>query len=288
MRVIQQRLTSYQCQTALEEENAIKEITQEVALLGLSRAGFFKYAAFQGGTALRIFYALQRFSEDLDFALLSPDSSFRLTSFLADLRREVEAYGYQLEAREISRDERAVQKVVLRAGAIGKSLDLIFPAFFPEARKIRIHIEVDTNPPSGGNYENKYRSFPLPYAATVFDLPSLFAGKLHALLCREYVKGRDWFDFLWYISGQAQVNYPLLSASINQFGPWSGAGIEVTRSWLLTELRERVGAINWDTAREDVARFLKPNARLSLDIWSKELFLSQLELIPAAPQTTPH
>ena len=90
--MIQQKLLSYNSQTLLEEENALKEIAQEIALMSLSRTGFFRVAAFQGGTCLRILYGLERFSEDLDFVLDMPDKKFNWDIYIKGMTEEFKAY----------------------------------------------------------------------------------------------------------------------------------------------------------------------------------------------------
>ncbi len=206
IKIIQDRLDSYHCKTALEEELALREITQEVALAALARTDFFMFAAFQGGTCLRIFYGTNRFSEDFDFILKEPDKSFDLQPYLKGLLDELLAYGSELELTDRSKAKMAVKKAFLKDASIGKLLQLNHLRANRSRRKIRIKLEIDTNPPAGSNYEMKYLDFPFVSSVTVQDLPSLFAGKLHALLCREYAKGRDWYDFIWYTSRGAEIN----------------------------------------------------------------------------------
>jgi hypothetical protein len=133
------------------------------------------------------------------------------------------------------------------------------------------------NPPSGTSFETKYLDFPFPSAVCVFDLPSLFAGKIHALLCREYLKGRDWYDFIWYTARKTPVNYGLLSSALAQLGPWQGQRVRTDRDWCVRHLRTKIDAMDWKQAREDVRRFVKPNELPSLDLWSRKFFLAQCE-----------
>jgi len=196
VKIIQDRLDSYGCQSTLEEEQALREITQEIVLAALGRTDFFQKAGFQGGTCLRIFYGVNRFSEDLDFALQKPESSFLLKPYLDDLAKEVKAYGYALELDDRSKVDQAVRQAFVKDNSLGNLLRLNYKPATGPLRKLRIKLEVDTNPPAGAAFETKYLDFPFPSAVCVFALPSLFAGKLHALLCREYLKGRDWYDFI--------------------------------------------------------------------------------------------
>ena len=191
VKLIQDRLSRYQSRNQLEEENAIKEITQEVALSGLSRAGFFKIAAFQGGTCLRILYGLNRFSEDLDFVLNQPDQTFDWTPYLKSLKTELEAYGYQLQIQDRSNAENAIKVGFLKDDSIGKVLFLSHRNQQGLASSIKIKLEIDTNPPGGSTVEQKYIDFPVTVPILAHDSSSLFSGKSHALLCRSWEKGRD-------------------------------------------------------------------------------------------------
>ncbi len=277
IKLIQERLNSYNCKSELEEEHAIREITQEVALAALSRTDFFKYGGFQGGTCLRIFYGLNRFSEDLDFILREPNPKFNLGPHLQSVSEELLAYGYKVDVTDRSKADIAVRKAFIKDDSIGKVLRLNHAGKTGPFRKIRIKFEVDTNPPSGSQTEIKYLDFPFVSSVTVQDKPSLFAGKIHALLCREYIKGRDWYDFLWYTSQEIKVNYEFLASALKQQGPWEGQNIDVNLEWCRAELVKAIQSINWKTTAEDVRRFVRIAEQPSLDLWSKELFLAQLE-----------
>jgi len=277
VRMIQDRLDGYHCRSSLEEEQALREITQEILLAALGRTGFFQKAGFQGGACLRIFHGLNRFSEDLDFALQKRDRSFSLRSYLEALEKELAAYGYESEIDDRSKLGQTERKAFAKGNSPGNLLKLDFKPATGPLRKLRIKLEVDTNPPKGASFETKYLDFPFPSAVCMFDLPSLFAGKLHALLCREYLKGRDWYDFIWYTARRTPANYSLLSSALDQMGPWKGKSITVDRSWCFERLRERINATNWKQAREDVQRFVKSIEQPSLDLWSMEFFLAQAE-----------
>ncbi len=202
IKLIQDRLDSYNCASSIEEEHAVREITQEVALAALGRTDFFKHAAFQGGTCLPILYGLNRFSEEMDFILKETNRDFALQPHLQAVSDELKAYGYDVEIADRSRTDIAVRKAFLKDDSLGKVLQLQYADKSGPLKKVRIKFEVDTNPPSYSGVEIKYVDFPFVSSVTVQDKPSLFAGKLHALLCREYVKGRDWYDFLWYCTFQ--------------------------------------------------------------------------------------
>jgi len=275
--IVQSKLDMYNCKTAQDEENAIREIAQEICLSGLSRAGFFKKAAFQGGTCLRIFYGVGRFSEDLDFCLNKPEKNFSLKHYLDSLCAELKLYGFEFTLAGGHKAGDVVQKGMLKDRAIANVLS--FKHFRPgrDTKSIKIKIELDTNPPEGGSVEVKYHDFPFAFETAVHDSASLFAGKCHALLCREYVKGRDWYDFLWYVSRKIRVNFKLLSAALNQTGPWQGQGIKADAKWCGQSLREKIGGINWEDAKKDVRRFLKPEELATLDLWGKEFFTDRAE-----------
>jgi predicted nucleotidyltransferase component of viral defense system len=277
IKIIQDRLDSYQCKTALEEEQALREITQEVALAGLARSDFFKFAAFHGGTCLRIFYGTNRFSEDFDFLLKERNENFSLQPYLKGLSGELLAYGYQLEVVDRSKADSAVKKAFIKDSSIGKVLQLNHLKADRSMRKIRIKFEIDTNPPEGSGYEIKYLDFPFVSSVTVQDLPSLFAGKIHALLCREYAKGRDWYDFIWYTSRGVQVNYQFLASALKQQGPWRGQKLQIDKEWCLKTLRDRICSLDWQEAKDDIKRFIQQKELVSIELWSKELFLDRLD-----------
>jgi predicted nucleotidyltransferase component of viral defense system len=274
--LIQDRLDSYNCKSNLEEEHAIREITQEVALAALGRTEFFKQALFQGGTCLRIFYGLNRFSEDMDFILKEANRDFRLQPHLQAVSDELKAYGYDIAITDRSKAGVAVRKAFLKDDSLARVLQLQYVGTSGSPRKIRVKFEVDTNPPSGSGMEVKYVDFPFISSVAVQDKPSLFAGKLHALLCREYVKGRDWYDFLWYTSQKPSINYTFLRSALKQQGPWQGDDFEVDWNWCVKQLEAKIESIDWGAARDDVRRFVQAAEQPSLELWSRDVFLSQL------------
>jgi predicted nucleotidyltransferase component of viral defense system len=277
IKIIQDRLDSYQCKTALEEEQALREITQEVALAALARSDFFKFAAFHGGTCLRIFYGINRFSEDFDFLLKERNENFSLQPYLKGLSDELLAYGYQLEVVDRSKADSAVKKAFIKDSSIGKVLQLNHLKADRSMRKIRIKLEIDTNPPEGSGSEIKYLDFPFVSSVTVQDLSSLFAGKIHALLCREYAKGRDWYDFIWYTSRGVQINYQFLASALKQQGPWRDQELQIDKEWCLKTLRDRICSLDWREAKDDIKRFIQQKELMSIELWSKELFLDRLD-----------
>lgn len=274
--IIQQRLATYRAANSLEEEQALKEILQEVALFALWRAEFFNVAAFQGGTSLRILRKLPRFSEDLDFILKEQDREFRWDRYLGPLVEGLQQFGLKSEVLDKSRMDQAIRKAILKDNSISQQLNLSFVHGSAD-QTLRIKLEIDVNPPAGSGFEYTYLDFPLDFEVCHQNLSSNFALKIHALLCRSFLKGRDWYDFVWYLKQPIQPNYPLLGAALNQAGPWKDQQLAVDRQWLQTELRSKIESIDWTAAAEDVSRFLNPLERESLRLWSSRFFSSKVE-----------
>jgi predicted nucleotidyltransferase component of viral defense system len=275
--MVQERLNGYRCTSIEEEDRALREITQEIALAALSRIDFFKMAGFHGGTCLRICYGLDRFSEDLDFTLREPDQSFSFNPYFKNLAIEFKAFGYQLEVVDRSKVDVTVKKAFLKDDSLGKVLQLSYIKVNRSMRKIRIKLEIDTNPPLGGRFENKFLSFPFDFSLTVEDLPTLFAGKIQACLGREYLKGRDWFDLLWYLARGTPINLEYVTAGLDQIGPWKGQELTIDQNWCFTELEKKIRSLDWEQARLDTKPFVKPSQWPSLDIWSEEFLLDRLK-----------
>ncbi|PIU58499.1 MAG: hypothetical protein COS89_00075 [Deltaproteobacteria bacterium CG07_land_8_20_14_0_80_38_7] len=275
--IIQEKFDSYRTASVQEEENALAEITHEIALAGLSRSGFFKDAIFQGGTCLRILYNLERFSEDLDFILKKSDANFNWQNHLKKVEEEFNAYGIELTVEDRSKANETVKKAFLKNASIGKILLLKHPKQDGISKLIKIKFEVDINPPNGSGFETKYLNFPYPFPITTQDMPSLLAGKSHALLCREYTKGRDWYDFAWYAGRKTGLNYNFLSNALNQIGPWKGKNPIVDKEWYLNEIKQKIEVIDWDIAKQDVSRFLKQKDLPTIEFWNQNYFLDCLD-----------
>lgn len=276
------RLREYAPANALEQEHALAEIMQHFVLASLARAGFFSRAAFHGGTCLRILHAMNRFSEDLDFVLKAPDAWFDWNPYLARIRRDCADEGIRVDAQAGAAQATAVRKVFVKTDSIGQILSLELPFARNRPRTIRIKLEVDTNPPAGATLDTRFITFPIAAAVTCMDLASGFGSKCHALLCRDYTKGRDWYDFIWYASRRVAPNLALLSHALDQQGPWAGRQITVTGRWLLNALHERIVSIDWPATADDVARFVMSREQAGLAAWSPALFLQQLETIESA------
>ncbi|WP_369408924.1 nucleotidyl transferase AbiEii/AbiGii toxin family protein [endosymbiont of Lamellibrachia barhami] len=260
----------------MEEEQATKEILQEVALYSLWRAGFFEVAAFQGGTSLRILHKLPRFSEDLDFILKEPNLDFEWSGYLKMLQGGLEEFGLQSEVLDKSRMDQRVKKALLKDNSVSNQLNLSFYRGQP-GKKLTIKLEIDINPPEDSGYEYAYLDFPLDFEVCHQDLSSNFALKIHALLCRPYVKGRDWYDFNWYVKHKTQPNLPHLQAALFQFGPWKSESVKVDSDWLHHTMMEKVTSVDWKEAATDVERFLNSAEKQSLKLWSEKFFRSKVE-----------
>ena len=274
--IIQARLKSYKPQNAIEEENAAKEIIQEIALYGLWRAKFFDVAVFQGGTSLRILHKLPRFSEDLDFMLVEPDADFDWQAYLKILTATFEEYGVRPETASREQMDKRIRKAVIKDNSIANQLDLSFAGNDPR-RKLKIKLEIDVEPPAYSKVDYSFLDFPVDYEVRHQDIASNFALKIHALLCREYLKGRDWFDFSWYVAHGVFPNLPHLEAALRQFGPWSDEkALTVDSDWLESVLTDKIRSIDWNEATDDVRRFLRPAEEESLSLWSQRFFESKL------------
>ena len=272
---IQQRLNAYQCKTSREEEQALREILQEFILAALGRTDYFTKAAFLGGTHLRIFHGLRRFSEDLDFALRENDPDFALKPYLDKVKKELEAVGVVVDVADKSKAEATVKKGFLKSDSLIRLVTLRFQKDIGSRqtpRKYRIKIEVDSHPPAGARYESRSLAFPFPASVTNYDLPSSFAGKMHALLCREYVKGRDWYDFIWYMGARVRLNHDLLSAALDQQGKWAGRHVKTDDAWVQRELKKVVSSLNWEQAKSDVAAFVYQDELQVLDCFNSDYF----------------
>lgn len=275
--VIESMLAKYEIKNKNEETNVMKQIIQEIVLCGLSRGNFFDVAAFYGGTALRIFYGLNRFSEDLDFALLKPNKSFDLIKYFSYIEKEVEAYGLNLA---ITTKQKTRESNIASAFLKGDTKEHILK-FFPNEnmknitslKDIKIKFEVDINPPAGAKYEFKYKLLPSPHQIRLYDESSLFAGKIHAVLCRGWsnrVKGRDLYDYIFYLSKNINVNIELLKQKLIE-SKVDGIDNSFDIEKLKNILNEKFKQINYAEAKEDVLPFIEDTDALNL--WSSEFFM---------------
>lgn len=274
--VVEQMLQRYHAETVYEKKNVIKEIMQEIVLCGLSRAGFFKEAAFYGGTALRIFYGLDRFSEDLDFSLIKGDPDFDLAKYFPVLEKEVKSFGLNVIITEKEKVKDSNIRSAFLKGSTKEHMLLFYAeqpiAGIADSERIKIKFEVDINPPEYATYEHKYRLLPAPYEVKLYDAPSLFAGKVHAVLCRAWknrVKGRDLYDFIFYMTRQTPVNLRHLRERLLQSG-YIDESAECSLEDVKDMLRKRFDTIDYGQAKRDVESFIRDPA--SLAVWNPDFF----------------
>lgn len=274
----------YDCKNSEDYENALKEIVQEVALMGLSRSDFFSKASFYGGTALRIFYGLPRYSEDLDFSLDYPDMNFNLAAYLAYVENELRAYNFSMTVRKKEKTKRsAVQSAFIKGNTVQNILEITSDdaavyGLNPNAL-VKIKFEIDTNPPEGAGFQYMNAINPANYRAKLYDMSSLFAGKIYAVLCRDYkhrVMGRDFFDYIWYLRKGCSVNLFYLQKRMEQSGKWNLEEV-LTEKLLRRMLKNRFRTVDFDSAREDVSPFLSSNEREGLSLWDTDFFIDITE-----------
>ncbi len=259
---------------------------QEIALLGLWRSKFFEKAAFYGGTALRVLYGLDRFSEDLDFSLLKKGESFDLADYGESLKRELASFGFAVEIESRAKPAAAaIQSAFLKADTRTQMITVEFDKDLvqqvPRNQVLKIRLEVDTDPPPGFSTEVRYLLRPVPFAVRTFSLPDLFAGKMHAVLCREWksrVKGRDWYDLVWFAAYHPELHLAHLEQRMRQTGHWTGPA-PLTAGDLRDLMTQRIDKVDIDQIRREVEPFVKDAAALA--IWSKEFFLDVASRIKA-------
>ena len=274
--MIRQMLQQYEAESLYDKKNAVKEIMQEIVLCGLSRAGFFREAAFYGGTALRIFYGLDRFSEDLDFSLIEANANFNLAAYFPVLEREVRSFGLNVTITEKEKTKESNVKSAFLKGNTKEHILLFYAGQtitgIADSELIKIKFEVDINPPQYATFEHRYRLLPTPYEVNLYDAPSLFAGKIHAVLCRAWksrVKGRDLYDYVFYLARKTPVNLKHLRERLLQSGYISG-DIVCSLKEIKQMLAERFDVIDYEQAKSDVEPFIHDSD--SLKLWSADFF----------------
>jgi predicted nucleotidyltransferase component of viral defense system len=270
-------LAKYDCESLEDHLRALREILQEIALLGMWRSRFFDKAAFYGGTALRILYNLDRFSEDLDFSLLLPSKRFDLSRYIKSLQKELDGFGFDVKIEQGTKSVNTnIQSAFLKANTM-KQL-LVIEAAEEISKRVhrgqllKVKIEVDTDPPPGFETEIQYLLQPIPFAVRVYALPDLFAGKMHAILCRRWkmrTKGRDWYDLVWYVANHPELHLAHLEQRMRQTGHWTGNKLLTTAAFLELFMK-RIEALNIEQIRGEVEPFVRNPESLSL--WSKEFF----------------
>lgn len=268
--IFDQLLSAYDLTTEQQRRNATFEVYQQIILAGLYNGGFFNEAAFYGGTCLRIFHGLQRFSEDMDFSLLSPNDNFDFSQYFQPIIDQFAIVGREVEIKK--KDKKSFGKV---ESAFLKDNTDVYDVTFQTAKSIKIKIEVDTQPPLLFNTEQKLLLLPESFMTRCFTLPDLFAGKMHALVFRSWknrVKGRDWYDFEWYVRHNVPLDFAHLQERIRQFNHE-----EIGKESFLDKLKERLATSDINQVKTDVMPFIR-NPR-ETDIWSNDYFLQLAQMI---------
>lgn len=250
--------------------NAKYEVTQQIILAGLYRGGFFKKAAFYGGTCLRIIHGMRRFSEDMDFTLLKEDSSFHLEDYFQAIVDEFKMTGRDVVITK--KDKMTLGKV---ESAFLKDETDVYNLTFQTEKSIKVKIEIDTKPPLEFQTEPQKLNHPYSFMVNCLTLPCLYAGKMHALAYRNWktrVKGRDWYDFEWYVKKEVPVDFKHLQTRIKEFN-----GLELSKDEFLNVLKERLSTTNISIVKADVERFVEDTREL--DIWSNDYFLQLADMI---------
>lgn len=274
--MIREWVEQYKPQNNADVQQALREIMQEIALSGLQRSKFFEVAAFYGGTALRIFHGLDRFSEDLDFSLLQVDPHFSLQPYLDGMEKEFAALGMEVSVTKREKKRQSnVDSAFLKSDTAWQEITLkgIIPQEKPDRiiPDIKIKLEVDKKPPLGFQTEEKLLLKPFSFYTKCYQLPDLFAGKMHALLFRKWVnrvKGRDWYDMEWYIKKNIPLNLAHLTARAIDSGDWKEETMSKEDFFKL--LDERINTVSMEQVKSDVLPFIKDYYKL--DIWSKKYF----------------
>lgn len=268
--IFEQMLSSYDLSSETKRRNAVYEVNQQLILAGLHNGGFFDVAAFYGGTCLRIFHGLQRFSEDMDFSLLAADSDFDFTRYFQSIVDAFSVVGRQVEIKK--KDKKTFGKV---ESAFLKDNTDVYDVSFQTDKSIKIKIEVDTQPPLAFRTEQKLLLLPYSFMTRCMVLPDLFAGKMHALVYRAWknrVKGRDWYDFEWYVRHGVPLDFNHLDERIRQFNHE-----EVERAAFMAQLRQRLATGNINQVKADVMPFVR-NPR-ELDVWRNDYFVQLADRI---------
>lgn len=276
--VVQNMLRFYSSQDPLKQKQGLIEIVQLLTLMGLSRSTFFHRASFYGGSSLRILHHLSRFSEDLDFSLNKPDSTFQLEDYFPFIQENLEAYGFSMTILSKPKKEvRQIQSAFLKGNTRQHLLEIAPNLYkgnipFSHNDSLKITFEVDIDPPLFANTEVNYQLEPIPFSVRSYDLPSLFAGKIHAILYRKWknrVKGRDYFDYVWFLANNIPVNMKHLEARLLQSNTLQDSQ-KLGKSLLEKMLIDRFETISYEKAKADVLPFIGDYS--SVDLWSSTFF----------------
>ena len=272
MAIFDDLVEQYHPMTDDARESAQREVMQKIALAGLNRGGFFEHAAFYGGTCLRIFHGLNRFSEDMDFSLIEKDSNIHIENYFQPIVDEFRSIGMPVEI--VKKDKKAFGRV---ESAFLKEDTEAYDIKFQTRKMLKVKIELDTNPPLQFSTEQRLLMQPYSFSVRIFTLADLYAGKMHALVYRAWqrrIKGRDWYDFEWYVRNGIALDFNHLQARIKEF-----SGEDVNRDQFMQQLRNKLATSDIDNVKQDVLPYISHEQRRELDIWSNDYFLQLAEMI---------
>lgn len=272
MAIFDDLVEQYHPMTDDARESAQREVMQKIALAGLNRGGFFEHAAFYGGTCLRIFHGLNRFSEDMDFSLIEKDSNIHIENYFQPIVDEFRSIGMPVEI--VKKDKKAFGRV---ESAFLKEDTEAYDIKFQTRKMLKVKIELDTNPPLQFSTEQRLLMQPYSFSVRIFTLPDLYAGKMHALVYRAWqrrIKGRDWYDFEWYVRNGLALDFNHLQARIKEF-----SGEDVNRDQFMQKLRNKLATSNIDNVKQDVLPYISHEQRRELDFWSNNYFLQLADMI---------
>lgn len=249
--------------------NLVREYIQTYFLYIIYRKKYYQDMVFTGGTALRFVHKIRRFSEDIDFSLSARVKQIDFSAMMQDVLQEFKQAGYAIEIK--TKNSLAVHSALLKFSGI-----LFETGLSPlKDEKLLIKVEIDTRPPAGGIEEHTQITVPFMFYILHYELSSLLAGKVHALLCRKYTKGRDWYDLLWYLGNfkKLEPNFNMLNNAMIQT---EKEPLQFNQENWKTEIKKVVKTLNWVKVRDDVARFLEdPN---DIKFLNPETFINLLEV----------
>lgn len=272
MTTYESMLAGYASNDGSSTPNAEQEVCQKIALAGLHRGGFFEHAAFYGGTCLRMFHGLPRFSEDMDFSLVEKRDDVHLENYFDAIREEFHLAGFEIDI--VKKEKKTFGRV---ESAFLKENTETYDIKFQTKKMVKVKIELDTDPPLLFNTEQRLLLKPYSFMTRCFILPDLFAGKMHALVYRAWqnrIKGRDWFDFEWYVRNEVPLDFQHLQARIREFSDQ-----DVSREEFMEQLRSKLSTANIENVKQDVLPYISSNQYHELEIWSNDYFLQLADLM---------
>ena len=272
MAIFDDLVEQYRPLTDGARDSAQREVMQKIALAGLNRGGFFEHAAFYGGTCLRIFHGLNRFSEDMDFSLTEKNDQIHIENYFQPIVDEFRSIGMPVEI--VKKDKKAFGRV---ESAFLKEDTEAYDIKFQTRKLLKVKIELDTNPPLKFSTQQRLLMQPYSFSVRIFTLPDLYAGKMHALAYRTWqrrIKGRDWYDFEWYVRNGVALDFNHLQARIKEF-----SGEDVSREQFMEQLRNKLATSDIENVKQDVMPYISKQQQRELDIWSNDYFLQLADMI---------